>query len=185
MPATITHAYFAEDIYDTLPSGIKKNVSPSRVKMFGQSTDPLMFYNLFSLISGKNIRELDKEFHRNKSKKYFISLVNYIKKNNLENDSDVVSFLVGFICHYVLDSNVHPYVFYMTGKFNKKDPSTYKYNNIHAFMETFIDNYLVRKRENMNPYKFDIGKFCFDTRMFSNDLNKAIDYSFKSTYTNN
>ena len=182
MPATVTHAYFAEDVYDTLPDSIKSLVSPSRVRMFGQSSDPLMFYNLFNLKCGKDIRKLDKIFHSSKTRKYFITLINYIKNNNLSSDGDVSSFLVGFICHYVLDSNIHPYVFYKTGLFKKCDSNTYKYNNLHAFMETFFDNYLIRQKENINPYKFNIGKFCFDTRRFSNDLVKTIDYSFKSTY---
>ena len=47
MPATITHAYFAKDVYEILPSNIKDKLNVKRVKMFGQSTDPLMFYNLF------------------------------------------------------------------------------------------------------------------------------------------
>ena len=67
-----------------------------------------------------------------------------------------MSYLVGLICHYVLDSNVHPYVFYKTGKFDKKMKSTYKYNTIHLFMETFIDNDMIKRREKVNPYKFDI-----------------------------
>ena len=95
MPATITHAYFAKDIYDVLPKSIKEHVSLSRVKMFGQSSDPLMFYNLFSLKPGKEIRELDKTLHSTKSRKFFINLVNYIKMNDLSKDSDVSSFLVG------------------------------------------------------------------------------------------
>ena len=56
MPATIVHSYFANDVYDILPKSIKSKVSTSRLKMFGQSTDSLMFYNLFSLLPGKNIR---------------------------------------------------------------------------------------------------------------------------------
>ena len=52
MPATITHAYFAKDIYDILPNDIKDNLDLKRIKMFGQSTDSLMFYNLFSILPG-------------------------------------------------------------------------------------------------------------------------------------
>ena len=55
MPATITHAYFARDIYEILPSNIKEKVNVQRVKMFGQSTDSLMFYNLFSILLFLNI----------------------------------------------------------------------------------------------------------------------------------
>ena len=55
-------------------------------------------------------------------------------------------FLYGFICHYVLDSNVHPFVFYKTGLFDKKDKNSYKYNNLHAFMETYFDNYMIKEK---------------------------------------
>ena len=46
MPATIVHSYFANDVYDILPKNIKERISPTRLKMFGQSTDSLVFYNL-------------------------------------------------------------------------------------------------------------------------------------------
>ena len=182
MPATIVHSYFANDVYDILPKSIKSKVSTSRLKMFGQSTDSLMFYNLFSLLPGKNIRKFSDFFHRNKSQEFFINLINYIKDNNLSNDDDVSSLLVGLICHYELDSAIHPYVFYKTGCFDKKNRASYKYNNVHEFMEVFLDNDMVRRRENTNPYKFNISKFCFDTRKFSDNLNNLIDNTFDVTF---
>lgn len=182
MPATITHAYFAKDVFDILPGDIKSKIDCNRLKMFSQSTDALMFYNLFSPLPGKRIREFQKYFHRNKSQEYFINLIQFIKKNKLADDKDVASFLAGMICHYVLDSTIHPYIFYKTGYFDKKEANTYKYNNIHLFMETFIDNDMVKRREKINPYKFRLDKFCFDTRKFSRRLDAAIDYSFKKTF---
>lgn len=182
MPATITHAYFAKDVFDILPSNIKNLINYSRIKMFGQSMDSLMFYNLFSVLPGKNIREFCNYFHRNKSQDYFINLITFIKENNLSTDMDVCSFLAGMICHYVLDSNVHPYIIYKTGFFDKNKKNTYKYNRVHDFMETFIDNDMIRRREKINPYKFRLDKFCFDIRNFSDNLNNTIDYSFKETF---
>ena len=56
-------------------------------------------------------------------------------------------------------------------------------NNVHAFMETFIDNDMVRRRTNGNPYKFPISDFCFDLdHRFSTKLKKVIDYSFLKTF---
>ena len=182
MPATIVHSYFANDVYDILPKNIKERIVPERLRMFGQSMDALMFYNLFSIFPGKNIRNFSRYFHRNKSQEFFINLINYIRDNNLAKDKDVSSFLVGLICHYELDTTLHPYVFYKTGHFKKNDKSTHKYNNIHIFMETFLDNDMVRRREGTNPYKFKLNKFCFDNRQFSNDLIKTIDYSFEKTF---
>jgi hypothetical protein len=181
MPATITHSFFAKDVYDILPGDIKNNLNLNRCKMFAQSTDSLMFYNLFSIMPGKKIRHFQSYFHTHQSQEFFINLLRFIHDNNIK-DKDVYSFLVGFICHYALDSTLHPYIIYKTGIFKKNKPSTYKYNNVHAFMETFIDNDMVRRREKTNPYKFNISKFCFDIRPFSNELNKAINYTFYNTF---
>ena len=111
MPATMTHACFAKDVYDILPDDIKNSLSISRLKMFGQSTDSLMFYNLLSLSPGKDIRKFQSFFHRNQSQEFFLNLTRYIKDNSIR-DSDTLSFLVGFICHYILDSTIHPYIYY-------------------------------------------------------------------------
>lgn len=182
MPATVVHAYFAQDLNDILPREIKNKLDVNRLRMFGQSTDSLMFYNLFSVLPGKKIRNFQKYFHTNKTQEFFVNLINYIKENDYIEDIDVNSFLVGTICHYVLDSTVHPYIYYKTGYFNKNDKSTYKYNNVHAFMETFLDNDMIKRRESINPYKFNISKFSFDTSKFSNELKDTIKYTFKETY---
>ena len=181
MPATITHAFFAKDVYDILPEEIQSNLDINRSKMFGQSIDSLMFYNLFSIMPGKRIRQLRHYFHTHRSQDFFINLLNYIKDNNI-NDKDTYSFLLGFICHYALDSTIHPYVFYKTGYYEKSDPNTYKYNNVHAFMETFLDNDMVSRRLKTDPYKFKISNFCFETSPFSDELNKTIYYSFYNTF---
>ena len=181
MPATITHAFFAKDIYDILPEKITDKLNFERVKMFSQSTDPLMFYNLFSVLPGKKIRNFQGYFHHNKSQEFFINLLNYVRGVNIVDD-DVYSFIVGFISHYILDSTIHPYVIYKTGVFDKKRPSTYKYNNVHHFMETYLDNDMVRRRLRINPYTYDFTKYCFDNREFSKELNKTINYTFYTTF---
>lgn len=182
MPATITHAYFAKDVFDILPSNIKNTIDYSRIKMFGQSMDSLMFYNITSIFPGKKIRDFAGVFHRNKSQEYFVNLIKYIKEKELYTDMDVCSYLAGMICHYVLDSTVHPFVIYKTGIFDKKIANTYKYNNVHEFMEIFIDNDMVKRREHINPYTFRLDKFCFNMRKFSPKLNECIDESFRETF---
>ena len=182
MPATVVHGYFAQDVCDILPSNIKEKLDVGRLRMFGQSTDSLMFYNLFSLLPGKDIRKFQKYFHENKTQEFFVNLINYIKEKDYSEDVDVCSYLVGCICHYVLDSIVHPYVFYKTGYFRKEEKTTYKYNNIHTFMEIFLDNDMIKRRESINPYKFKIHNFCFDTRSFSDELDDTINHTFEMTF---
>jgi len=181
MPATITHAFFAKDIYDILPEKITEKLDFDRLKMFAQSTDPLMFYNLFSVMPGKKIRKFQYYFHDNKTQEFFINLLEFVRSTNYK-DKDVYSFIVGFITHYILDTTLHPYIIYKTGIFDKKRPSTYKYNNVHHFMENFIDMDIVRRRLRINPYSYDFVKYCFDTREFSKELNKTINYTFYTTF---
>ena len=181
MPATITHAYFAKDLYEVLPEDISSKIDLNRTKMFAQSTDSIMFYNILSLKSGKSLRKFQYYFHTHKTNEFFINLLNFVRLHDIK-DQDTYSFIVGFIAHYILDSTVHPYVVYKTGMFNKKDKTTYKYNNIHYFMETFLDNDMIKRRENINPYKFKMSKFWYDKRKFSIDLENTIDYSFYTTF---
>ena len=63
-----------------------------------------------------------------------------------------------------------------------RNPTTYKYNNAHTFMEVFLDNDMIRRREKVNPYTFDFISYCFDTRPFSESLKGAIRYSFYNTF---
>ena len=181
MPATVTHAFFAKDVYDILPLDISEKLDLNRLKMFGQSVDSLMFYNLFSILHGKQIRSFQYYFHTHKTQEFFLTLLHYIRDYQIH-DTDVYSFLVGFICHFALDSTLHPYIVYKSGVFHKKIPSTYKYNNVHAFMETFLDNDMIHRRNKTNPYFFDIGNFCFDLKPFSNFLNQTIQYTFYNTF---
>ena len=181
MPATATHAFFAKDVYDILPDSISEELSLSKCRMYGQSIDSLKFYNLFSLMPGKMIRHFQGWFHENQSQEFFLNVLKYMKDNKIH-DVDTMSFLFGCICHYALDSTMHPYIVYRTGYFDKDKPNTYKYNNVHAFMETFIDNDMIKRRTNTNPYTFNFSQFCFDISPFSNDLEKTIDYAFYNTF---
>lgn len=181
MPATITHSYFMKDLYEVLPDNITSKIDLNRSKMFAQSTDSIMFYNLLSIKPSHNLRKFQYYFHTHKTNDFFINLLDYVKEHNID-DKDTYSFIVGFITHFVLDSNIHPYIIYKTGFFDKKKKETYKYNGIHHFMEAFLDNDLIKRRENTDPYKFNISKFCFDTKKFSNDLNNTIDYTFYTTF---
>ena len=166
MPASVAHAYFASDVYDTLSSELKNKLSLSRLRMFGQSTDSFLFYRLLRLGNYKKIRRLQHISHTKKTRDFFITLIKYIKENNLKDDIDTCSFLSGFICHYALDLTVHPYVFYKTGSFHKDEKETYKYNSLHTLMEVYLDNYLIWDREKSSPYNFPIASYCFDLSKF-------------------
>ena len=184
MPATATHAFFAEDLYNKLDDKTKQKIHNEKksLLMFSQNTDALMFYNITNLKKGKAIRKFQYTFHITETNNFFYNLITYIKDNNYYNNPKVLTFLYGFISHFCLDSTIHPYIFYKTGDFNKKDKKTFKYNGLHHHMEIFLDNTLISERKNKNYKKFNISTYCFDLRKFSKELNDTIDYTFNKTF---
>ena len=105
MPATATHAIFAMDVYNELPNTIKQLIDKNtfQYKMFSQSTDSLMFYNIEGLKPGKKVRELQHTFHTSKSRSFFITLVEYIERNKLYDNSYVMVFyMVSFAIMYLI-----------------------------------------------------------------------------------
>ena len=186
MPASFTHACFANDIYDQLPIGLKKLLidDKTNLRMFSQSTDPFIFYKLYNKKAAK-MRGFQSFFHMNKSQDFFINLINYIKYNNYYQNKEIMAFLYGFISHYVLDSTIHPFIYYKTGKVKKDDPSTYKYQNGHEYMENFLDIYLIKQRKHTNPYKYKFYDYCFNIKPFSRELKEVMDYTFKETFNFN
>lgn len=184
MPATVTHAYFAMDIYDRLPIGLKKLLMDEKAKlrMFAQSMDAMFFYKIFSLGKGARERQFGHYFHENDSQTFFINLVNYIKYNGYYKEKEVMAFLYGMISHYVLDSTIHPFVIYQTGWFDKTKKESYPFRNLHDEMETVIDLTLIKKREKTSPYAFRLDKYCFDLSSFSEPLKEVIDYTYHETF---
>jgi hypothetical protein len=184
MPSQMTHAYFALDVYDNLDDKTKKRLvnNKEQLKTFAQGSDILFFYMNCNYKKAKQVHKLGKYVHQHNSKDFFINLINYIIKNKLEKNSEVIAFLYGFITHYVLDSTIHPFIFYKTGIMNKKRKDTYKYNGLHMDMENYIDAYMIYTKEGVKPKDFKVYNFCFNVNSFSPKLSDTIDNTFKETF---
>ncbi len=174
MAGTITHAFFADDVYKKLNNNLKLNLKDykNNLRTFAQGHDIFGFSN----------KNESNEFHNNNSKDFFINTINYIKNNNLNKNYEVLSYLYGYICHYVLDKNIHPFVKYKTGNYVKGYKNTKKYRCKHSDMETYLDSYMIYKNIKFDPWKFKTQKYCLEPTKFSKTLNNVIDYSFKSTF---
>jgi len=176
MPSSMTHTYFGLDVFNKLNNNTKDTIKNSLeyFKTFCQGPDVFYFYHLFIGKKSKIVSELGSLIHKKDSRKFFLNLVHYINDNNLKSNSSVMSFLYGYMCHYFLDTVCHPFIFYKTGKFNSKDPSTYKYNALHIDMEFFIDRYLIYNREKIEPSKYKIHKQFLNVKDMDNDLRNTI-----------
>lgn len=184
MPSSITHSYFAIDIYKKMPSHCKAKLDNKLeyFKLFSQGSDPFMFYHFFIGKKAKSASSIQYMMHFEKTQEFFLKTIKFIHKNNLINESDVMSYLYGYICHYCLDLLTHPFIYYKGGKFCSDDKNTYKYNGLHQEIEYRIDSYLIEKKEKIDPRKFRIDKFIFNVDKFSKPLEGLVDYVMKDIY---
>ncbi len=184
MPSSMTHSYFCVDVYNKLDQKIKKNISKyiPLLKAFAQGPDPYFFYDFHLTRRSKKVFEMDRAMQHTKINEHFLSLINYINKKKYYSDPFVMSYLIGQICHYSLDSTAHPYIVYFSGKYDKNDKNSYKYNGLHEKIEYAIDNYFISERENIEPSKFKVHREVFDIYRFNDNLKDTIDTVLKKVY---
>jgi len=106
----------------------------------------------------------------------------HIKEFKMENNPEVLAYLYGSICHYVIDSTVHPYVFYKTGNYIKKKKDTYKYKGKHGYLEYMIDAINYQNREQKTIYKTNLVNEVLPKLNFDKELKDILDYVFLNTY---
>ena len=94
----------------------------------------------------------------------------------------VMSYLYGQICHFVLDSTVHPFTIYMAGTYDEKDKKTYKYNGNHEKIEYYTDISLIYQRGNIMPWRYKVYKEIFKFDKFNNELKSTVDEVVKDVY---
>lgn len=173
MPATYVHHAFSEDVFKVLNNDTQDRLGDSKdlFNLFGKSFDVFYFikpkYGYYA--------------HGNNSNLYFKNIVKFIKNNSLENDTNLLAYLYGSICHYVLDTTIHPFVYYKSGQY-KWNKETLKYRSKHAYTETMMDVALYLKRNNKPIYKARLVKNVGSKVKFTEELMRAIDEVFDDTF---
>lgn len=161
MPSYKTHSIHGE----LLMPKIKRNVNINKedFKTFCMGPDAL-------IVSDYNLFEYQ---HANKVREFFIRMLRIIKRNKLQSNEQVMAFLYGQIDHLVLDSTMHPFIYYMTEGLNNETmvPS-------HTLVEAWIDDYLNKKYEiNDGAYYHTIGIYDKQLRFL---IDKLYDDVFSS-----
>lgn len=182
MPSIYTHYKFGRDVLSKFSKDFNNNINDDYYNLFNQSFDTLYYYNFLSLKKGRKIREFAHYAHRNNSNLFFSNLIKYIKENNLEHNKEIISMLYGFINHYVLDTTIHPFLNYKTGRFNKHNKSTKKYKGIHPKVEIMIDRYFYEKDTKKDWSNYKIYQDFMKKMTFSPEVKNTLDIVFKETF---
>ena len=132
MPTTYAHWYFGNECIDVLPDDLKDIVNNNR-DFFNTGTNgpDVFFYNLLDSKTAKFGHDMHKESPRS----FFMNAIKVYKEND-NNKDEMMSYLLGFLTHYVLDSQTHSYIE------RKKEVSNISHNKVEAE----YDGHLMRKQ---------------------------------------
>lgn len=136
MPALYTHYLFASEVMK------KDEKYPSLYLLASQGPDCFFFYgNSLKIRKDKQIRSsFGHMLHKINIAKTYEQMIRYALQDD-QNKEMLLSFIRGFMVHYCLDRNAHPYIFYRSG-FLKEDDTTHDakfYSLAHMNFETYID----------------------------------------------
>ena len=110
MPTTYAHDLFGKKIYHKLPKEmqmvIQRNVNLYRIGLHGP--DILFYHMLKPKVSTTGIR-----MHKEKAAPFFERGMAIVREKH---DEKLLAYLLGFGCHYLLDSACHPYIEDMAAK---------------------------------------------------------------------
>jgi hypothetical protein len=110
MPTTYAHDLFGKKVYQQLPKEIKTVIREhGDLYRIGLHGPDILFYNLFRPgVFHEGIR-----MHKEKARAFFEQGMAQVRENG---DQELLAYLMGFGCHYILDSTCHPYVYDLAGR---------------------------------------------------------------------
>lgn len=150
MPGYDTHYVFGVHSYRRMPdSDIKLSIYKEKsAYTLGLLGPDIFFYYATEVVAArKNIGSL---MHTEKTDKFFNYCIKYVETTHGKAKDIAISYLSGFLSHYVLDCLVHPFVYWMTDYMNKSKDYLQK----HFSLETDIDILLLKTYLGVTPKEF-------------------------------
>ena len=187
MPDILTHSIFGEDVLKILKSSRWKDSIKDNMKLYTlgcQGPDIFLYNDFWPYIKNKRGPKIGRRMHREKTGEFFIEGLKYIKNNINDKDKKkkLVIYLLGFMCHFALDRNAHPYIFYYSGVYNKEKKETHKYKGHHKRLELAIDTALIMEKKGTVSYKHPVYKMIDLGSYLPEEIVSYYDHILKALY---
>lgn len=133
MPGTYAHYAFWKKVLAQLDDEIKNIILKNMDLFFIGLHGPDILFYYKPLIYNNLTSKLGHKIHNENSNIFFEKARSIIKKSN--NKEESLSYILGFLCHFMLDSECHPYI-------NKV---TQENNLSHTEIESEFDKLLINE----------------------------------------
>jgi len=148
MPGFLTHYIAGQAVLNTLAPDIRKKISHSeRLYNLGTQGPDIFFYYIPGIVR-KRSRGVGSQMHRSNLGLFLMQMANAAKQNAGLDRDIIFAYTAGFIMHYAVDTNAHPYVYACT---HDSTVSKIKNSTIHRHFETAIDILMLKLVEDKKP----------------------------------
>lgn len=146
MPNLITHSLLGKQVVPSLPSSLQGVIAdfPKEFLLGTQGPDIFFYYNAWPWLSqkkGKAFARIGSSIHRSKINEFLSAVLDEVDTNNRDDVHRAkLSYFCGFLCHWALDKNAHPYIFHQTG-----DVFTSEGKVNHRRFESHLDFFMLQQ----------------------------------------
>lgn len=190
MPGFTTHYLLGIKTYKDIPENKLKSIISKHqwLYLLGLQGPDMFFYNL-PILRHRDYRNVGSYMHDSHVNEFFKNSFTYMDSlSNTTQKEQAISYIAGFMNHYIGDYICHPFV-YGRIEHNIKSPSNYTHG-LHAALENDIDAYLLMKYKKKKPSEFNqAATIClnsFEMQFISDFLYHTINETFYPiTYNNN
>lgn len=154
MPALVTHYLCGNAVLKLIKDeNIKDTILHNRnvFNLGTQGPDIFFYYGAWPRAKKKGIPKLGNRIHEEKTGEFFLEALKYINGSDESSKSILATYMFGYICHYVLDCRIHPYVFYKAGFVRKGEEYSAKYTCYHRKLESTMDVLMLKHELDKNP----------------------------------
>ncbi len=139
MPTTFTHDCFGKDVFKNLSPRLRNTIRQGRdVYRIGLHGPDIFFY--YKPLHKNKVNQIGRRMHWENANLFFEKAIRLFKEKPSQ---PLASYLLGFACHFMLDSTCHGYI----GAFEKQTGSS------HALIEEELDRYYM-VREHKKPLSY-------------------------------
>ena len=182
MPGFTTHYIFGMKAYNDMPfTPLKHTIAKYRwLYQLGLQGPDMFFYNI-PILRHRDYRNVGSYMHEHKVNAFFECCLRRIGTiRSRQQQEEAISYLAGFMNHYIADSICHPYVYGRIGY--PVDAPTSMHHGMHAHLENELDAILLWKFKHKKPSEFNqTASLCLnaqESQFISRYLSRCINRTY-------
>ena len=183
MPGLITNYLFGERSFQSLSPNYLKEIirkNPNAYRMGLQGPD-IFFYYLNSYMRSRKNNICD-VLHEKNTGAFIDNMLEYTIILDADDKEICLAYISGFLCHYALDSNTHPYLHFRVEQDLNDHPERRSISFYYRRIETLMDMLLLKRLNHMEPSQLNLEALVSLNKKDRKNIADCLLYALRTTY---